>query len=336
MAGTQLTNTFDSYQAVGNREEIADKIWDTSPEKTPFYSMLRKESVKTVHPEWQTDTLETPDTDNAYVQGAEYTYDALDPTVRVGNYTQISRKTGMVSRTQEKTDKAGRSSEKARYLAKKLKELKIAQEVTLLSNQASSAGSSSTAPRLGGLPAWLETNASRGSGGADGGFNSSTGVVDAATNGTQRAFTKTLLDDNLESINNNGGSPTMLLCSNYVKRVFSTFMSDSNVAAFRTSLSGKKQGTIYGAADMYISDFGDTMVVPNVQVTRAGASIARNAFLIEPGKVSLGVFQPTMKDTPAKTSDAEKFVVLTEYTLLCKNEAHHGVIADLYGMTSSS
>jgi hypothetical protein len=336
MAGTQLTNTFDSYQAVGNREEIADKIWDTSPEKTPFYSMLRKESVKTVHPEWQTDTLETPDTDNAYVEGAEYTYDALDPTVRVGNYTQISRKTGRIARSQEKHDKAGRSSEKTRYGMKKLKELKIAQEVTLLKNQASLSGSSSTAKRLGGFPSWLETNASRGSGGADGGFNSSTGVVDAATNGTQRALTKVLLDDTLESINNNGGSPKMMLCSNYLKRVFSTFMSDSNVAAFRTSLSGKKQGTIYGAADMYISDFGDIMVVPNVQMTRAGASIARNAFLIEPGKVSLGVYRPTTKETPPSNADADQFVLLTEYTLLCKNEAHHGVIADLYGMTSSS
>jgi hypothetical protein len=57
---------------------------------------------------------------------------------------------------------------------------------------------------------------------------------------------------------------------------------------------------------------------------------------LNPARFQLGVFQPTMKDTPAKTSDAEKFVVLTEYTLLCKNEAHHGVIADLYGMTASS
>lgn len=336
MAGSQLTNTFDTYDAVGNREELGDSIYLLTPHETPFMSMIKKGKCKTTHPEWQTDTNASPDTDNAYVQGAEYTYEETNPTTRVGNYTQISRKTRIIANTQEKTDKAGRKSEIKREIRKALQEHKVDMECIILSNQASVAGSSSVAAKTGGFAAWLETSTSLGSGGADGGFNQSTGVVDAATNGTQRAFTKALMDDLIETNRNNGGKASTLMVSNYVKRVFSTFMSDSNVAAFRTSLSGKKQGTIYGAADLYVSDFGPITVVPNVQMTRKGATLARNAFLIDKDMVELQTFRPTAVKTPAEDSDAIKKVIITEYALKVHNEAAHGKIADLYGMTASS
>lgn len=332
----QAANTFDTYSAVGNREELADKIFQITPDETPFLSMIGKSNCMTTHPEWQTDDLANPDTDNASVQGNEWTYDAVTATTRVGNYTQISDKKIIISRTQDKTDKAGRKSELAREVRKKGVELRIDMEAIALSNQASVAGSSSVAPKLGGFPAWLETNASRGSGGADGGFNSATGVVDAATNGTQRAFTKTLLDDTIEDVYTSGGKPKTVMLSAYNKRVFSTFMSDTNVAQFRTSLSGKQQGTIYGAADVYISDFGSLTVMPNVQMTRAGASVARNVFILSPGMASLGVFDPIKLEKPAKTGDAEKRVLITEYTLKVNNEKAHGVIADTFGLTSST
>ncbi len=120
----------------------------------------------------------------------------------------------------------------------------------MLSNNPSLAGATVTARQSGGLRAWLATNDDFSAGGASGGFNAGTGIVDAATNGTlQRTFTKTLLDNVIETTYKAGGNPTILMLSPYAKRVFSTFMSDSNVAAFRTPLTGKSQGTIVGAAD---------------------------------------------------------------------------------------
>ncbi len=336
MAGSQATNTFDSYDAVGNREELGDKIYLLTPHETPFMSMVGKGSCKTTHPEWQTDTLASPDTDNAFVQGAEYTYDATSVTTRVGNYTQISRESRKIAKTQEKMDKAGRKSEMKREKRKAVQEHKVSMECILLSNQASLAGDASTAPKTGGLAAWIETSSSRGTSGADGGFNTSTNVVDAATNGTQRAFTKAIMDDLIETNRNNGGKAKTLMVSNYVKRVFSTFMSDSNVAAFRTSLSGKKQGTIYGAADLYISDFGDITVVPNTQMTRKGATLARNAYLIDKDMVEVDMYRPTAIVTPSETGDAINKIVITEYALKVHNEAAHGIAADLYGMTAST
>lgn len=87
---------------------------------------------------------------------------------------------------------------------------------------------------------------------------------------------------------------------------------------------------------MYVSDFGNISIVPNRQMTLAGATIARNGFLIDPKMVSLGVLRDIATERPAKTGDAEKRVLVTEYTLLVMNEAAHGCAADLYGLTSAS
>ncbi len=331
----QVANTFETYDAVGNREELADKIWMITPEETPFTSLIGSKSVKTVHPEWQTDTLATPSTSNNQPEGNDWSYDAITPTTRIGNYCQISEKTFIISATQDETDKAGRASEVARETAKKGVELRTDMEVTLLSNQAASAGSGNGATNrtLAGFRAWLATNDSLGATGASGSF--SNGIQGAATNGNQRAFTKAILDEVILSTYNAGGNADVFMCSPYVKTVFSTILDDANVVPLRKEVT-KGQATIVAAADAYLSDFGMITVVPNRQMARAGASIARNAFLIDPKMVKKGIFRDIDMHKPAKTGDAEKRVLNVEYTLLVMNEAAHGVAADLYGLTASS
>jgi hypothetical protein len=333
----QVTNTYETYDAVGNREELADKIHQITPEETPFLSLIGRKPVSSTHPEWQTDSLASPDTGNNQPEGNDWTYDAVSPTTRVGNYTQISDKRIIISRTQDKTSKAGRKSELAREVAKKGVELRIDMEAIVLGNQASLAGSGNGATnrKLGAFRAWLSSNDDLGATGSSGGFNSSTSVVDAATNGTQRAFTKDILDAVILSTYNAGGNPNTLMVSPYVKTVFSRIMDDANVVPLRKELK-KGQATIVAAADMYQSDFGLIAVVPNRQMARAGATVARNAFLVDPKMVSLGVFDDIQLVKPAKTGDAEKRVLVTEYTLLVSNQAAHGVAADLYGLTAST
>lgn len=335
----QIANTYESYDvgsAGGNREELANIIYRQTPEETPFISMIGRKPVASVHPEWLIDTLSAIDLNNNQPEGNDWTYEALTPPNRVGNYTQISDKRIIVSRTQDKTSKAGRKSELAREVADAGIELRIDMEAICLSNQASSAGSGNGATnrKLGGYRAWLSTNDNIS--GSSGGFNTGTGIVDAATNGSQRAFTKTILDDMILSTYNAGGMPKVLMTSPYVKTVFSGFMDDAGVAEQRYATPKSSQTTIVAAADTYLSDFGEISVVPNRQMARAGAAVARNAFLIDPRKVSLGVFDDIQIKKPGITGDAEKRVLVTEYTLLVSNEAAHGVAADLYGLTSNS
>jgi hypothetical protein len=332
-----ITNTYPTSTSVRNRETLSDLISMITPEETPLYSLIGTESVDGVRPEWQTDSLATPSVSNFFVQGDQYTYAATTATTRVSNYTQIMRKDWVTAKTQEVVSKAGPKSEHNRTKLIRGIELRTDIEATLVSNQASVAPATVlTAGKLGGLRAWIATNDSIGGGaGASGGY--SAGLVTVAVNGDQRTFTKALLDDNIQTVYTAGGNPTILMVSPYLKRVFSTFMSDSNVAAFRTNLTGKKQGTIYGAADTYISDFGDIDVVPNRQWARVGATLNRNAFLIEPGKLKVGVLRPIMEDTDiVANADAKTGVLICEITLIVKNEKALGCIADLYGTTAST
>jgi hypothetical protein len=331
----QAANTFETYDAVGNREELANRIWMITPEKVPFLSLIGRKSVSSVHPEWQTDTLASPDTANNQPEGNDWSYDAIVPTVRIGNYTQISEKSFLISRTQENTDKAGRKSEIARETAKKSTELKIDMEVIALSNQAALAGTGNGATnrKLAGFRAWLSTNDSLGSGGSSGSF--SNGIQGAATNGTQRALTKALIDEVVLSTANAGGEAKVLMMSNYNKTVASRFLDDADVVPLRKEV-GKGEAMIVGAADSYLTDFGLVTFVPNVQMTRAGATIARNVFLIDASMVSLGIFDDIQVHKPAKTGDAEKRVLNVEYTLIVNNEAAHGVVADTFGISASA
>lgn len=331
----QSANTFETYDAVGNREELADKIWMITPEKTPWLSLIGRKSVASVHPEWQTDTLGSPDTANNQPEGNDWSYDPIVATTRIGNYTQISEKSFQISRTQENTSKAGRKSELARETAKKTTELKIDMEVITLSNQASSAGSGNGATNrtTAGFRAWLTTNDDLGATGASGSF--SNGIQSAATNGNQRALTKALIDSVMLSTTNAGGEPSVCMLSNYNKTVVSRFLDDADIVPLRKEI-GKGAATIVGAVDAYLTDFGLLTFVPNVQMTRAGAAIARNVFLVDPSMVTLGIFDDIMINKPAKTGDAEKRVANVEYTLIVNNEAAHGVVADTFGISASA
>jgi hypothetical protein len=332
---TAITNTFVTSNSNRNREVFADTISMTTPEETPLVSLIGSESVDGVNPTWSLDALATPSTTNARPQGDQYSYSAITPTTRVGNHTQIMMKEFIIAKTQEAVSKAGPKSDYNREKLKKGIELRTDLEVTIASNQASVAASGATAGKLGGLRAWLTTNDDMGATGASGGYSG--GLVTAATNGTQRAFTKTLLDNTIQSVYQAGGNPSVLMVSPYLKRVFSSFMADANVAQQRTNISGSKQATIYGAADTYISDFGDIDVVPNRQWARVGASACRNAFLLEPGKLAVGVLREVAEDPNlAANADAKPGVLVMEKTLLVKNEAALGVIADLFGLNAAA
>jgi hypothetical protein len=126
----------------------------------------------------------------------------------------------------------------------------------------------------------------------------------------------------------------VLMVSPYVKTVFSRILDDADVVPLRKAVTSG-QATIVAAADAYLSDFGLITVVPNRQMARAGATVARNAFLIDPKMVKKGVLRDIAIRKPAVTGDAEKRVLNVEYCLVVNNEAAHGVVADLNGMSVS-
>jgi len=310
-----VANTFQTFNAKGIREELSNVISNISPEETPFQSNVGSESVSNAFFEWQTDSLAATST-TAVISGDDVaSFDSTAATTRLGNYTQIRRRTMVIEDRLEFVDKAGRDSEVAYQLAKRGKELKRDIEAVLLDNNARVAGNSTTAPETAGLGAWLTTNSSFGASGAD-----PTGDgTDARTDGTQRAFTEAMLKSVMQSAWTAGGNPSVLMVGPYNKTVASTF---AGIAETRVA-GGDAATTIIGAADVYVSDFGNISFVPN-RFQRE-----RDAFLLDPEYASVCYLRPIQQIELAKTGDAEKRMVIAEFGLKVLNEAAHGIIADL-------
>lgn len=322
-----VANTVLTTAAVGNREELDDVVSLITPSDTPIYSMAGKEKASSKHPEWEYEDLDTT-ADNAQPEGNEYNYDAVTPPTRVGNYTQIFTKTFRFSGTQQAVDNTGNAEKRAHELMKKGKALRKDIEYSIVLNTAST----NTDPRRsGGLPTWLTSNVSRNSG-SSGGFTG--GVTTVETPGTLRAWSKALTDTVLQSIYQNGGDVTTVVCSPYNKGVFATFMSDTNVAAFRYA-AGKGTNTIIGTADIYESPWGPVKVMAN-RVMSTAAATARRVFALDPSMVKWCTLRPIQEDKVAKTGDAENGVLIAEGCLKVVNEKGIGAVCDVYGLTAAS
>jgi hypothetical protein len=153
----QPSNTFDSYDAVGIREDLSDVITNISPEETPFHTKSAKTRARNTLHEWQTDSLRASAA-NAHIEGDATTAEARSATTRLGNYTQIFKNAVVVPDTDEGLDKAGRAREIAYQTLKIAKEQKLDIEKALFDNNARAAGNSTTARELAGAPAWLTSN----------------------------------------------------------------------------------------------------------------------------------------------------------------------------------
>ena len=309
-----VPNTFQTYQAIGRREDLANTIYNISPSDTPFMSMVGRSKATNTLAEWQTDALDAVAA-NAKIEGDEYAYSAVTPTVRIGNYTQISTKTVIVAGTQQVVNNAGRDSEMAYQLAKSSKALKRDMESALTGKVAKAVGATGTARTLGGYETWTTSNVSRGTGSPNGsGAGNGAAPVDA---GTKRAFTETLLKAVIQSAYSSGGDPSVLMVGPFNKGVVSGFAGRTTA---RQMIDATK---IQAAADLYSSDFGDFKVIPN------RFSREQTGYVIDPEYWSVAYLRDFKQEEVAKTGDAIKRALLVEYTLIAKNQAASGVVADL-------
>ena len=309
----QPANLLDSYDLAGIREDLSDMIYNIDPEETPFYTSCAKvKATNTLH-EWQTDALRAS-ADNAHLEGDDTVAEARAATTRLGSYTQIFKNSVTVSGTDSGLSKAGRAREMAYQILKVGKEQKLDIEKALFANQAKSAGSSATPRRLAGAPAWLATNVGNNADGSD-----PTGDgTDARTDGTQTAFTQADTDTVLQSCWNAGGKPDTVMLSSFQMDVALGFVGNNNQQA-TISADGKK---VINAMAVYVTPWGQVTFKP----TRENRS--RDVFVMQSDMWCVANLRPTKSEALAKTGDNEKRQVLTELTLVCKNEKASGIVAD--------
>jgi hypothetical protein len=313
-----VSNTLLTFSAIGNREDLIDKIYNISPVEVPVQSMADETTAKGVLHEWQTESLNTAAA-NAQLQGDDVAFGAAILTTRVGNRTQISRKEVVVSGTQEAVDKAGRNSEMVRQMANKRAELKRDIEFVLCSNQAPVTGNSTTAPQLRPMLSWYATNVSGGTSAANGSAST------ARTDGTQRTFTEALMTAQMQNAWINGGKPSVLLCGPKQRAVVSTF--SGGATKFYQVEDKKLTATI----TVYDGDFGTLKIVPSRFVRGGQTGADREVQILDPSLVAIAYLPGRKFKTLdiATTGDALKGAVLAEYTLEMRNEAGCALVADL-------
>ena len=311
-------NTTSTYDAIGNREDLSDIIYDISPTQTPFISGISRNSATATNHEWQTDSLATAVSSNAVIEGEDATTTAAIASVRLGNYTQISDKVPRVTRTQRQIDSAGRGDELDYQIMKSAKELKRDMESTLLANKAKVVGSESAARECAGVESWIADNVDLGVGGV-----APTGDgTDALTPGTNRAFTEAQLQGVLASIWDEGGEPDTIMVGSVVKQAMSGLVNGGAAGTAQRVVDGNAK-TVTAAIDIYVSDFGSLAVVPNrFQVQTSMLVLQMDMWCMS----TLAEFQ----ETPlAKTGDSDRVQLLSEYTLEAKNAKSSGIISAL-------
>ena len=319
---TVSTNAFGTYAAIGNREDLTDVIAMISPTRTPFMMLAGTTKASGKTHEWQTDALAAAVTTNAQIEGDIVVPSASTATTRLANYTQISRKDATVTGTQEKVRKAGRQSEMDYQVAKRLSELKRDMESVLCSNQRGVSGATGTARKLRGLAAFNNTNTNRYTASTSGTKGKNSTAPNNATGaptdaGNTRALTELLLKGVLATAYAAGAEISHIMVGPHNKQVISTFTGRSS------SREMVNKNAILGAADIYMSDFGDLKILPNI------FGRERECVLLDPEMVAVSYLRtPFSKELPV-FGDSTSKMVLAEYTLEVRNYGGIGVVADI-------
>lgn len=311
----QITNSFATFNSSRVREQLMDKIWNVSVAETPTLALIGKESVEGPFVEWLNDTFRAG-ASNKVEQGNTATPTARTNVSRYSNRTQISEDVMSITGTQQAAEKAGGKDEVAYQRTKSMMEVKKDIEFGTLQNTTAITAAGGTPPQARGFLGFIATNTSKGASGVDPNPLSNT----APTDGTQRAFTETLLKDVLKLMFDNG-SPDMdniyALIPSAQRTTFDGFL------AGQTRFDKSEDKTLTATLEVYIGPFG------RVKAVNARHMRSREVFLINRGYAKLGTLRKMNAKPLGVRGDAYEEQVNCEWTLIVNNEKAHGAVRDL-------
>lgn len=288
---------FETYESVGNREDLIDVITNISPTDTPMLSRFGRTTARATYHEWQKDSLADASS-NKVKEGTDVDAPSIDSTTRVGNYTQILRKSWRVTDTQEAVDKAGRDSEYEYQMAKHMKELAKDIEYAIV-NGSQASGATGTAREMKGVLNFISTNVETGSG---------TGDED---------LDEEMYNDLLETIWNEGGDPDVTYAPGPQKRAISNFTANS------TRNIGAESNRLTASVDVYESDFGLQTIIADRYIPD------KKLVVLEEEMWKTAYLRPVQSKRLPDDGGGPKGKVEAELTLEALNEASSGKITEL-------
>lgn len=283
-----------SYDAVGDREDLTDIIAVITRHETPLYSSLQKAKASFRTHEWQTDTLNTAQS-NAQIEGADYTFAIPGSRSRISNYTQIFVKTLEVSDTQRSVSVAGLEDEYAYQMEKRMKEIATDIEKALITGTGNS-GASGTGRALKGALTFIATN------------------VDTGTGTAAHYLSETLYNNLLQTIWSNGGRPDTTYVNGFQKRQISAFSTPNQ----RYITVDKANDALVNTISTYDSDFGRQMIELDPFMD------ADKTLVLQKDMWAIATMRGLKSEDVAKVGDATRGALVTELTLEARNEASSG------------
>jgi hypothetical protein len=362
---------------VSQREDLANFITMINRDETPFTSSIGKTKATAIYHEWQTDTLEAPG-DSRIGEGTDYIEPAsggatATPAVgnkfavdgpnrtRLGNYTQINGKTIAVSGTRRAVDQAGVADEYAYQLKKRGTELRRDVEFDMIHsmNVSNAVGTQNANARAaGGYQAFIndadtvdyvgEFEAPSAGTTSPGTDANGTAIPRSSINGSTTApdrdpLALTNIDSVMQKIYEQGGKATKIMLSPKLRRDFSDLMVGDTGVQRNIDASGKLRQSV----DVYMSDFGDLMVVPNYimgltnnfaftgdnNVAHSGAGVTNlanfAALIYDPMWFAMSYLRPLAEVDVGQQGDSTKGMMVEESTLEVRNPLVCGAI---YGL----
>jgi hypothetical protein len=296
--------TFQTYTEVGIKEDISDIITNITPRKTPFSSSIGSEKVHQPLFQWQEDSLRgVQGTSAAANEGADPSDITVVPTVMRSNQTQIFVEAVKVAGTVQSTLAYGRAKELAYQLSKSSAALKRDLENAFVgTGQAGNVGSasSSTARLMIGAQSMIAS-------------------ANTAHLGASTPFSEAALLASLQTAYTAGADPTRVMVTPSNSIILAAFASTSG--RYRT-FTDPKSNNIVNTVNLYVSPFGEQKVELNRFLKTS------NTLIYEPEMWSQATLRPWTRETLAKTGDAEKQMIIGEFSLKHKNQTASTLILD--------
>lgn len=325
---------------VSQREDLANFITMITREETPFMSSIGKTKATAIYHEWQTDELASPG-NSRLAEGSEYGTDVAPTTgphrTRLGNYTQINGKSIAVSGTRRAVDQAGVADEYAYQLKKRGTELRRDVEFDLV--QSFNVASASGTRTAGGFQSFINDAATVNYVGdfeapTAAGTGSATVSGTASGTNTRGALALSDIDEVMQKVYEEGGKATRIMLSPKLRRDFSDLMVTDSGVRRNIDTDGKLRQSV----DVYMSDFGDLMVVPNyimglsnnVDFGNGDVDVADfSAFIYDPQWFNVATLRPLAEVDVGQKGDSTVGMMVEETTLEVRNPKGCGAI---YGL----
>ncbi len=149
--------------------------------------------------------------------------------------------------------------------------------------------------------------------------NGATLVGTITETGHTAGVIKALLDTVIGVLWNHGSDANVIICSKGQKQGISNI---TGIATLYREVPKGNQGAIVGGADLYISDFGEFVVVPD----RFTDDTNHTCYIVDYEYLALAELDPIDVVPVAKTGDADKAMILLEACLETRSTDAHGAV----------